>query len=110
VAYPPLLATSRLSRVIRIDRHQRKRGIFWRAKPLVSYQVIVDLISATTTATGLEVHCELDANTYPKGIVRVNSILPVRTPGRAAAPLFLLTNCRRARPDSTPKIAYTYLP
>ena len=44
------------------------------------------------------------------GIVRVNSILPVRTPGRAAAPLFLLTNCRRARPDSTPKIAYTYLP
>jgi len=37
------------------------------------------------------------------GIVRVNSILPVRTPGRAEAPLFLLTNCRRARPDSTPK-------
>ena len=33
-----------------------------------SYQVIVDLISATTTATGLEVPCELDANTYPKGV------------------------------------------
>ncbi len=40
----------------------------WRAKPLVSYQVIVDLISATTTSTGLEVRCELDANTYPKGV------------------------------------------
>ena len=40
----------------------------WRAQPLVSYRVIVDLISTTTTATGLKVLCELDANTYPKGI------------------------------------------
>ena len=35
---------------------------------MVSYQVIVNLISATTTSTGLEVRCELDANTYPKGV------------------------------------------
>ena len=41
----------------------------WRAKPLVSYRVIVDLISATTTETGLTVQCELDTSTYPKGIV-----------------------------------------
>jgi hypothetical protein len=41
----------------------------WRAKPLVSYRVIVDLISATTTETGLTVRCELDTSTYPKGIV-----------------------------------------
>jgi hypothetical protein len=34
----------------------------WRAKPLVSYRAIVDLIAATTTITGLKVHCELDAN------------------------------------------------
>ena len=34
----------------------------WRAKPLVSYRVIVDLISATTTDTGLTVRCELDTN------------------------------------------------
>lgn len=40
----------------------------WRAKPLVSYRVIVDLIAATTTETGLKVHCELDENFYPKGI------------------------------------------
>ena len=39
----------------------------WRAKPLVSYRVIVDLISATTTTTGLTVHCELDQSHYPKG-------------------------------------------
>jgi hypothetical protein len=40
----------------------------WRAKPLVSYQVIVNLIAATTTATGLTIRCELDANKYPKGV------------------------------------------
>jgi hypothetical protein len=40
----------------------------WRAKPLVSYRVIVDLIASTTTKTGLKVLCELDDNTYPKGI------------------------------------------
>ncbi len=41
----------------------------WRAKPLVSYRVIVDLISATKTDTGLTVRCELDPETYPKGVV-----------------------------------------
>jgi hypothetical protein len=41
----------------------------WRAKPLVSYQVIIDLIAATTTKTGLTVQCELDPNIYPKGLV-----------------------------------------
>jgi DDE family transposase len=41
----------------------------WRAKPLVSYQVIIDLIGATTTQTGLKVVCELDNNLYPKGVV-----------------------------------------
>ncbi len=41
----------------------------WKARPLVSYRVIVDLISATTTDTGLTVRCELDSADYPKGIV-----------------------------------------
>jgi len=41
----------------------------WRAKPLVSYRVIVELISATTTTTGLTVRCELDTGQYPSGIV-----------------------------------------
>ena len=40
----------------------------WRARPLVSYRVIVDLIAATATKTGLTVRCELDHNRYPKGI------------------------------------------
>jgi hypothetical protein len=36
----------------------------WRAKPLTSYQVVVDLIGATTTNTGLKVYARLDTNTY----------------------------------------------
>src|SRR5258707_147556 len=44
-------------------------GQNWRAKPLVSYRVIVELISATTTKTGLTVRCELDTGQYPSGIV-----------------------------------------
>jgi Rhodopirellula transposase DDE domain len=40
----------------------------WRGKPLLNHQVIVQLIGATTTETGLRVCCELDENLYPKGI------------------------------------------
>jgi transposase len=40
----------------------------WRGRPLVSHEVIVNLISATTTETGLKVACELDRNSYPSGI------------------------------------------
>ena len=38
-------------------------------QPLVSYRVIVELISATTTKTGLTVRCELDPGQYPSGII-----------------------------------------
>jgi hypothetical protein len=40
----------------------------WRARPLVSYQTIVQLIAATTTDTGLKVQCEIDPNAYPAGV------------------------------------------
>jgi len=39
----------------------------WRGKPLVSYQVIVELIAATTTRTGLQVRSRIDEKTYAKG-------------------------------------------
>jgi len=35
-----------------------------RGKPLITFQTIVSLIAATTTATGLKVHAELDQATY----------------------------------------------
>jgi hypothetical protein len=40
----------------------------WRGKPLISHQVIVQLIGATTTENGLTVTCDLDRNLYQKGI------------------------------------------
>jgi hypothetical protein len=43
-------------------------SINWRGKPLRCYQTIVQLISNTTTKTGLKVRAELDTNAYPKGI------------------------------------------
>jgi hypothetical protein len=39
----------------------------WRGQPLVSLAVIVNLIAATRTATGLRVRCELDRAPYPQG-------------------------------------------
>ncbi len=45
----------------------------WRGKPLVSHQVIVQLIANTTTETGLVVTCRLDPNTYEKGIKVANA-------------------------------------
>jgi hypothetical protein len=40
----------------------------WRGKPLVTHDVIVNLISATTTRKGLKVQAGLDTTLYPKGI------------------------------------------
>ena len=39
----------------------------WRGKPLITHQVIVHLIAATTTTTGLSVRSRLDARRYAKG-------------------------------------------
>jgi len=40
----------------------------WRGRPLVSHEVIVELIGATTTRTGLKVEAHLDPASYPAGI------------------------------------------
>jgi len=40
----------------------------WRGKPLVSHEVIINLIAATRTKNGLQVQCQIDTNSYPKGI------------------------------------------
>ncbi len=37
----------------------------WRGQPLVSHEVVVNLIAGTTTRTGLKVHAELDPGYYP---------------------------------------------
>jgi transposase len=40
----------------------------WRGKPLTSHEVVVNLIAATTTKTGLKVRSALDQNQYPAGL------------------------------------------
>ncbi len=44
----------------------------WRGRPLETYQTIVNLISNTTTTTGLTVRCELDSDLYPTKIKLTN--------------------------------------
>ena len=39
----------------------------WRGRPLETYQIIVQLIGATKTTAGLEVHAYLDEHKYEKG-------------------------------------------
>ena len=39
----------------------------WRGVPLVTHEVVVNLVSSTRTKEGLEVHCWLDEKTYAKG-------------------------------------------
>jgi transposase len=40
----------------------------WRGKPLLSLEVIINLIASTTTRTGLEVYAQLDERAYPKAV------------------------------------------
>ena len=44
----------------------------WRGRSLKTHQIIVDLIAATTTSTGLTVQCVLDTDQYPTGIKYTN--------------------------------------
>ena len=39
----------------------------WRGKPLVSHEVMIQLIAHPTTTSGLKVRAELDRNHYPTG-------------------------------------------
>ena len=40
----------------------------WRGRPLISTEVVVNLIASTTTVKGLKIMCEIDNNHYEKGI------------------------------------------
>jgi hypothetical protein len=40
----------------------------WRGEPLISHEVMLNLIANTKTKTGLSVKAELDKREYPKGI------------------------------------------
>ncbi len=40
----------------------------WRGRPLLSRQIVVNLIGSVTTAAGLRIRAELDENTYAAGV------------------------------------------
>jgi hypothetical protein len=40
----------------------------WRGRPLVSHEVVLKLIAATRTRSGLRVQAELDQGRYPLGV------------------------------------------
>jgi transposase len=40
----------------------------WRGRPLISHEVILNLIAATTTQRGLTIQAELDTGRYPTGM------------------------------------------
>jgi len=47
----------------------------WRGTPLISHEVIVNLIASTKTRSGLKVRAELDTAEYPKGLVISDAVL-----------------------------------
>jgi hypothetical protein len=57
-------------------------SINWRGRPLTDYQVILELIANTSTATGLTVSACLDGGLYPTGVTVTDAEL-------AAVPLVL---------------------
>ena len=62
--YPP--ATSKWNKIEhRMFCHITQN---WRGRPLVSHDVVINLIANTTTKAGLKLQAELDEGTYPTGI------------------------------------------
>jgi len=47
----------------------------WRGRPLTSHEVVVALIGATSTATGLRVTAELDPDSYPTGVLVSDQVM-----------------------------------
>src|SRR5262249_6995409 len=61
--FPP--GTSKWNKIEhRMVRHITEN---WRGRPLVSREVVVNLIGHTTTKAGLSIRSELDENSYPTG-------------------------------------------
>ncbi len=40
----------------------------WRGRPLVSHEVIINLIASTATKTGLKIRAAMDRGSYPTGV------------------------------------------
>ena len=72
-----------------------------RARPLTSRLAVVELIAATTTTTGLTVACQLDTNTYQKGIkVTAAEMAALNIQGDSFHPEWNYTIAPRSKPNN----------
>jgi Rhodopirellula transposase DDE domain len=73
----------------------------WRGKPLISHEVIISLIAASTTGSGRAVHVRLDETEYPKGIkVSDEQLQTVNLSGHAFHPEWNYTISPRPSPPA----------
>ena len=78
----------------------------WRGRPLVSYRTIIELISATTTKSGLTIRAKHDQNYYETGVQVTKAEL-------AASPLVRQSHPKAPNrpmfcaPEAVPKITLT---
>ena len=70
----------------------------WRGKPLLTHKVIVKLIAATKTVSGLTVSCDIDASAYPKARPsRISSSTPSIYPSTTSTPIGTTLCGRKSR-------------
>jgi hypothetical protein len=70
VPFPPQLSQARRDRPALLMGFHRATNVPSRAeggRPLTSQEVVVNLIGATTTTSGLKLHAEHDPGSYPTG-------------------------------------------
>ena len=58
----------------------------WRGRPLTDRLAVVELIAATTTATGFRVESALDTRTYEKGIKVTDAEMEALSTSQATVP------------------------
>jgi hypothetical protein len=67
-----IIANSTSALPCALCRHKIEHRMFchitqnWRGKPLVSHDIIINLIAGTVTKTGLEIRAELDRGIQPE--------------------------------------------
>ena len=93
----------------------------WRGRPLTSHDVVVSMIAATRTRTGLHVNAELDPRAYPLGVsvsAERMSTLPIapharhgtwnytiRPPGQDTRGVTRASDCRHSRSQALHALA-----
>jgi Rhodopirellula transposase DDE domain len=71
----------------------------WRGRPLISYQVIINSIAATTTSSGLKVFARLDERDYPSKVqVTDNELAAVKLTRNSFHPEWNYTISRTTDP------------